>query len=75
MSGKNTRRTSCNISKEAWYEHFQTFFATTENIEVPAELEINTPADEIESLIFSSEITDDEILLVIKHLKAGNPWT
>ena len=22
MTGKNTQRTSCNISKEAWYEHF-----------------------------------------------------
>ena len=32
------------ILKKIWYEHFQTLFATTDNIKVPAELE--TPNDE-----------------------------
>ena len=71
MSGKNTRKSLGKISKEDWYKHFQNLFKTTENINVPVELEIDAPDDEIEFLIFSSEITDDEILAAIKHLKVG----
>ena len=71
MSGKKNRKVLCNISQEDWYKHFQTLFATTENIEVPDELEIETLDDEIENLIFSSEITDDEILAAIQQLRAG----
>ena len=71
MSGKTKRKSLGKISKEDWYKHFQNLFKTTENINVPVELEIDAPDDEIEFLIFSSEITDDEILAAIKHLKVG----
>ena len=73
MSGKKNRKVPCNISREDWYKHFQTLFTTTEHIEYPVKLEIETPQDEIENLFFGSEITDDELLAAIQHLMAGKP--
>ena len=39
--------------------------------EIPEALEIEEPDDEIEYLIFNSEITNDEILNAVKSLKIG----
>ena len=42
-----------------------------DNHDIPEELEIDEPDDEIENLIFNSEITDDKILTAVQSLKTG----
>ena len=42
-----------------WKNYFQSLFTAAGDNEIPEALEIEEPDDEIENLIFNSEITDD----------------
>ena len=54
-------------------EHFESLFSDPNRNENDQneELQIEEPNDEIENLIFNSEITEDEVLVAVKHLKRG----
>ena len=54
-------------------EHFEKLFSDPNRNENDQneELQIDEPNDEIENLIFNSEITEDEVLMAVKHLKRG----
>ena len=46
-------------------------FASEGDEDLCNNIEIDEPDDEIENLIFNSEITDDEIMFAVKSLRAG----
>ena len=51
--------------------HFENLFANPDENDAFKNIEIEEPDDEIEELIFNSEITADEIVFAVKSLKAG----
>jgi len=68
------KRSSNTITTEQWIHHFEGLLnpclandENTDNIDVT----VVEPENEIDEFIFNSEITEDEIRLAIKHMKAG----
>ena len=77
MTGRKVRQIY-NITTEEWLEHFETFFNdgfeidTDNNIDGnDFDITLDEPNDEVENHLFNSEITDEEILIAVKHLKKG----
>ena len=55
---------------DSWYDHFSTLFSNAdENDQVFEVMSENANFDDIEYMIFTSDITDDEILHGIRELK------
>ena len=71
LTNKSKSKLSNNISKTEWLIHFENLFANPDNNEAYEDIEIDEPDNEIEELIFNSEITDDEIVFAVKSLIAG----
>ena len=69
--GNKRKNNLGNISQTEWKNYFQALFTAVDDNEIPEALEIEEPDDEIEYLIFNSEITNDEILNAVKSLKIG----
>ena len=77
MTGRKVRQIN-NITTEEWLEHFETLF--NDGFEIDADNDIDgndfditldEPNDEVEDHLFNSEITDEEILIAVKHMNKG----
>ena len=66
-------RTSNTITTEEWVRHFEGLLnpLVTDEVNISDDdVSVDEPIDEIEDYIFNSDITEDEIRLSVKHLKA-----
>ena len=70
LTSKRNSDDTCTISKADWLTHFENLFASEGDEDSNDNIEIDEPDDEIENLIFNSEITDDEIMYAVKSLRA-----
>ena len=71
LTSKRNSSDTCTISKADWLTHFENLFASEGDEDSNDNIEIDEPDDEIENLIFNSEITDDELMFAVKSLRAG----
>ena len=64
---------SVNITSQEWFTHFEQLFADVnqEDSEMLENIIIENTEGELENLVFDADISDDEILQAIKHLKKG----
>ena len=75
----NSRQRQNNITKDQWKKHFEKLFndnARNENIdnimhedEIEDDLQYDLTENELEDIIFNSEITNEEVLKSIQALK------
>ena len=70
---KGNPNRSVNITSQEWFIHFEQLFADVnqEDSEMVENIVIENTDDELENLVFNADISDDEILQAIKHLKKG----
>ena len=70
---KRNPNRSVNITSQEWFTHFEQLFADVnqEDSEMVETIVIENTDDELENLVFNADISDDEILQAIKHLKEG----
>lgn len=71
LTSKRNSSDTCTISKADWLTHFENLFASEGDEDSNDNIEIDEPDDEIENLIFNSEITDDKLMFAVKSLNAG----
>ena len=77
MTGRKVRKIN-NITTEEWLEHFETLFNDGFEIDTDNDIDgsdyditLDEPNDEVEEHLFNSEITDEEILIAVKHMNKG----
>ena len=73
-----SRRKSNNISKDKWKTHFESLFSNNiqnddneHTDDVAIDIEYDITENELEDIIFNSEITDEEIIKAVRALKKG----
>ena len=71
-------RKSNNISKDKWKTHFESLFSNNiqnddneHTDDVAIDIEYDITENELEDIIFNSEITDEEIIKAVRALKKG----
>ena len=70
LSGSNSTPREADIPLLSWYEHFSALFSADgeEDQDTNVRPTVDVPLDDIEQVVFNSPITDEEVLLAVKHI-------